>query len=104
MIVDIAVTTGETNEGAELVPAVERIEALTGTHVATATADAGYAYAKVYGALERRRTDAVMSGVIFGPQFRVASANPTLPKIVDGHLAVSYTTPRDTTRVHRATA
>lgn len=60
VIVDIAVTTGETNEGAELVPAIERIETLTGTHVATATAGAGYAYAKVYGALERRRTDAVI--------------------------------------------
>lgn len=60
MIVDIAVTTGETNEGAELVPAIEPIEALTGVHVATATADAGSAYAKVYGALERRRTDAVI--------------------------------------------
>ncbi|EQB00791.1 IS1182 family transposase [Sphingobium baderi] len=60
VIVDITVTTGETNEGAELVPAIERIETLTGTHVATATADAGYAYAKVYGALERRRTDAVI--------------------------------------------
>lgn len=60
VIVDIAVTTGETNEGAELVPAIERIERLTGIHVATATADAGYAYAKVYGALERRQTDAVI--------------------------------------------
>ncbi|AHE56576.1 hypothetical protein NX02_24845 [Sphingomonas sanxanigenens DSM 19645 = NX02] len=60
VIVDIAVTTGETNEGSELVPAIERIETLTRTHVAIATADAGYAYAKVYGALERRRTDAVI--------------------------------------------
>ncbi len=40
-----------------------------------------------------------MSGVIFDPRFRVASANPTLPKIVDGHLAASYTTTRDTTRL-----
>lgn len=60
VVVDIAVTTGETNEGAELVPAIERIEILTGNHVAIATADAGYAYAKIYGALERRLTDAVI--------------------------------------------
>jgi hypothetical protein len=33
---------------------------LTGTHVAIATADTGYAYAKIYGALERRRTAAVI--------------------------------------------
>jgi hypothetical protein len=26
-----------------------------------------------------------MSSVIFGPWFRVASANPTLPKIIDDH-------------------
>ncbi len=38
-----------------------------------------------------------MSGVIVDPRFRIASANPTLPKIVDGHLDVSYTTKRDTT-------
>ena len=41
VIVDIAVTTGETNEGSELVPAIELIEILTGAHVVIATADAG---------------------------------------------------------------
>ena len=60
VIVDVAVTTGERNEGGELVPALARIEAVTGVHVATATADTGYSYAKVYGALERRGTDAII--------------------------------------------
>ena len=60
VVVDVEVTTGEINEGGELVPAIERIEALTGRHVITATADAGYAYAKVYGQLERRGTAALI--------------------------------------------
>jgi transposase len=60
VIVDVEATTGELNEGGELVPAIERVEAVTGTAVAIASADAGYAYAKVYGALERRGTTAVI--------------------------------------------
>lgn len=56
----VHVTTGEDNEGAELTPALERVEALTGVKVATATADSGYAYAKVYGELERCGTAAVI--------------------------------------------
>lgn len=60
VIVDVEVTTGEVNEGGELVPAIDRIETITGSHVAVATADAGYAYAKVYGDLERRKTAAVI--------------------------------------------
>lgn len=60
VIVDVETTTGELNEGGELVPAIERVEAVTGKAVAIASADAGYAYAKVYGALERRGTTAVI--------------------------------------------
>lgn len=60
VVLDVHVTTGEDNEGAELVPALDRVEALTGAKVATATADAGYAYAKVYGQLERRGTQPVI--------------------------------------------
>lgn len=60
VIVDVEVTTGERNEGGELAPALARIEAVTGVHVATATADTGYSYAKVYAALERRGTDAII--------------------------------------------
>ena len=54
------VTTGEVNEGGELVRAIGRVETITGNHVAVATADAGYAYAKIYGDLERRKTAAVI--------------------------------------------
>lgn len=60
VVVDIAITTGELNEGAELTPAVERIELLTGIHIETVTADAGYAYAKVYGSLEERGIEAII--------------------------------------------
>lgn len=60
VIVDVEITTGELNEGNELIATVERIEATVGTHIAVVTADAGYAYAKVYGQLERRNTTAVI--------------------------------------------
>ena len=60
VVLDVAVTTGEINEGTELVPALDRIEALTGVPVLVATADAGYADAKVYGKLEGRKTAAVI--------------------------------------------
>ena len=53
-------TTGERNEGGELVPALARVEAVTGAHVATVTADTGYAYAKVFGELERREIQGVI--------------------------------------------
>ncbi|MFY9699296.1 MAG: hypothetical protein WAK34_13430, partial [Rhodoplanes sp.] len=37
-----------------LEPQVDEVAATTGVEIKTVTADAGYAYAKVYGALERR--------------------------------------------------
>ena len=58
VVLDVHVTTGEDNEGMQLASALDRVEALTGVKVATA--DAGYAYAKVYGQLERRGTEAVI--------------------------------------------
>jgi putative transposase len=51
---DVAVTTGQTNEGEMIEPQVDEVEAITGIDIKTVTADAGYAYAKVYGALQRR--------------------------------------------------
>jgi transposase len=60
VILDVAVTTGQTNEGDLIGPQVEDVEATTGITVETVTADSGYAYAKVYGALERRGTDALI--------------------------------------------
>lgn len=60
VIVDVEITSGEINEGNELISTVDRIEATIGTHIEIVTADAGYAYAKVYGQLERRDTSAVI--------------------------------------------
>ena len=56
----IEVTTGEINEGQRIVGQVDATMATTGVPMTTVTADAGYAYAKVYGALERRAIDALI--------------------------------------------
>jgi hypothetical protein len=40
-------------------PQVDEVKATTWVIIKTVTGDAGYAYAKVYGALERRGTAAV---------------------------------------------
>ncbi|RWH34345.1 MAG: IS5/IS1182 family transposase, partial [Mesorhizobium sp.] len=54
VVLDVAVTTGEINEGQMIVERIEAAMVSTGLSVSTVTADAGYAYAKVFGALERR--------------------------------------------------
>lgn len=41
-------------------PQVDEVEAITDIDIKTVTADAGYAYAKVYGARERRGIDALI--------------------------------------------
>src|SRR5262245_30529028 len=43
-----------------IAPQVDEVKATTGVDIKTVTADAGYAYAKVYGALERRGIDALI--------------------------------------------
>ncbi|MGY3034062.1 transposase [Bradyrhizobium sp. USDA 4354] len=60
VILDVAVTTGQTNEGEMIEPQVDEVESITGIDIKVVTADAGYAYAKVYGALERRGIDALI--------------------------------------------
>jgi transposase len=60
VILDVAVTTGEVNEGQILESQIEATMATTGVSITTVTADAGYAYAKVYAALERRGIDALI--------------------------------------------
>ncbi len=60
VIVDVKLTTGETNEGKELLEQVERIEAATGEHLEVVTADASYAHGANYEALENRGTVAVI--------------------------------------------
>lgn len=54
VILDVEVTTGELNEGQIVESRIDATMATTGVPITTVTADAGYAYAKVYGVLERR--------------------------------------------------
>jgi hypothetical protein len=60
VVLDVEVTTGETNEGEMVEAQVDEIESTTANDIKTVTADAGYAYAKVYSALERRGIDALI--------------------------------------------
>ena len=54
VILDVEVTTAEKKEGEMIEPPVDEVRATTGMAIKTVTADAGYTYAKVHGALERR--------------------------------------------------
>jgi transposase len=60
VVLDVTVTTGQVNEGGELDAQIDTIEATTGVAVQTVTADAGYAYAKVFGRLEERGIAAII--------------------------------------------
>jgi transposase len=60
VVLDLEITTGEANEGDHIVQRVDGAAAATGRPAETVTADQGYAYGKVYGALERRGTDPVI--------------------------------------------
>ena len=57
VILDVEVTTGETNEGQVIIERIDAAAVTTGQAMKMVTADAGYAYGKVYGALERRGID-----------------------------------------------
>ncbi len=54
VILDVEVTTGEVNEGQEILSRLDAVAAVTGAPIGTVTADAGYAYAKVFAGLEDR--------------------------------------------------
>ncbi len=60
VVLDVETTTGEASEGQRLLDQVKRVEASTGRKVETLTADAGYAHAANYQALEERGTDAII--------------------------------------------
>ena len=60
VVLDVAVTTGEINEGQMIVERIDATMEATGLSISTVTADAGYAYAKVYGAFERRAIGALI--------------------------------------------
>ena len=57
VVLDVAVTTGEVNEGDLIEAQVDAVQEIADRPISTVTADAGYAYAKVYGGLERREID-----------------------------------------------
>ena len=54
VVLDVTVTTGEVCEGDMIESQVDEVRAATGREIGTAAADSGYAFAKVYGGLERR--------------------------------------------------
>jgi hypothetical protein len=60
VILNVVVTTGQTNEGDIIEPQIDEIIRTTGVSIKAVTADAGYAYAKVYAAFERRGINAVI--------------------------------------------
>jgi len=60
VITDVAVTTGEANEGEQLLAQIDRVEANTGVAVEIVTGDAGYAHPVNYQQLETRKIDAVI--------------------------------------------
>lgn len=60
VVLDVEVTTGEVNEGQVIADRLDATMMLTKVPVRTVTADAGYAYGKVFGGLERRCIEAVI--------------------------------------------
>lgn len=60
VVVDVIITTGERNEGEMIPDQIQRIEGNIGKKIETLTADAGYAYGKVYGHLEENNIDAII--------------------------------------------
>ena len=60
VVLDVAVTTGAASEREVIEAQVDEVRAIAGHEIETVTADAGYAYARVYGGLERRGIDPVI--------------------------------------------
>ena len=60
VILDVEVTTGEVNEGQVVLERLDAVAAVTGGSIDTITADAGYAYAKVFAGLEARQITGVI--------------------------------------------
>ena len=60
VILDVEVTTGEINEGQAILERLDAVVATTGVPIGAVTADAGYAYAKVFAGLEAREITGVI--------------------------------------------
>ena len=72
IVVDVDVTTGEQSEGKQLLEQLGRVEANTGKAAGTVTADASYAHAANYAALEAGNVEAVIPP----PQVRTGKGLP----------------------------
>lgn len=60
VVLEVDATTGETNEGGELLARLDAVEKTTEVKIETVTADAGYACAKIHGSPERREIAAII--------------------------------------------
>jgi transposase len=60
VILDVEVTTGQVNEGDRLLERLDATAETTGAPIAAVTADAGYAYGKIFGGLEHRQITAII--------------------------------------------
>jgi len=60
VVLDLEVTTGEVNEGEQMLERLDAAAAAIGGQIGTVTADAGYAYGKIFGGLEQRKIAAVI--------------------------------------------
>ena len=60
VVLDVEVTTGEINEGQVLLARLDATTQTTGAVIRAATADAGYAYARVFAGLEVRDIKAII--------------------------------------------
>jgi len=60
VILDVEITTGEITEGQAILERLDAAAQTTGAALKVVTAAAGYAYAKVFGGLERREIAAVI--------------------------------------------
>lgn len=60
VVLDVEITTGQTNEGQVILDRLDAAAAATGAGIETVTADAGYAYAKVFVGLEARKITGVI--------------------------------------------
>jgi hypothetical protein len=59
----VEITTGEVNEGEQMLARLAAAATVTGAPIATVTADADYPYAKIYAGLERREIAAFAIGL-----------------------------------------
>ena len=63
VILEVEMTTGETNEGEQLLARLDAVAETTSVPITTVTADAGYAYGKIFGGPERRNIAAFAIGL-----------------------------------------